>query len=283
LVQNPPLRRRHVGSALRKLRVAAGLDMAEAREKSGISESTISRAENAKIAISGDTVRTLCEAYEVDSETTNALAELARHSNRRDRWYVEYDASIGRLIDYVELEADAVSIRDFQIDLVPGLLQTEKYAEAILRVDASDPTEAEVMNRLQVRLDRQKQAGGRGIDLWAVIGEAALHHPVGGPATMAAQLDDLAMRAAESRVTVQVLPLHAPAHAGMGTPFTLLDLDWSATYGWVDTRSGGMYVENEIEIRRYAATWQLVTATALDLPASISMIQRIADQHRSKA
>jgi transcriptional regulator with XRE-family HTH domain len=279
----PPLRRRHVGKALRRLREDAGFDMAEARKRAGMSESKISRAENALVAITGDTVRTLCEAYGVDRETTDALAELARQSNKRGPWHVYEDHALGKLIDYVQLETDARTLKDFQIDLIPGLLQTVKYAEAIVRADACDPTDEEVVQRVEVRMDRQARSRARSTDLWVVVGEAALHHPVGGYLAMADQLEHLASRAGEPKTRVQVLPLNAPAHAGMGTPFTLLDLDWSVTYGWLDIRSGGMYIEDEAEIRRYSDTWRLVTATALDLTASVAVIKRIADEHRSKA
>lgn len=280
MATTPSLRRRRVAAALKRLRDQAGLNHVQAAEGSGFSTAKISRIESLFSRVTGDDARTLCEVYGVDKSTTDAIAELARQSRRRGWWHVYSDDILGRVVNLIELEADAKSLRSFRLDLIPGLLQTESYASAVIRNGFPGIEQNALQQRVSLRMDRQHQALDRGVKVWSIIGEAALRQPVGGGDVMAKQLDHVA-DLAESAGTVQVLPLSLPGHPAMGVSYTLLDLRDGATFAYLDTLTGGLYLEDEPEIEYYRDVWVRLTASALDFHRSVEMIRRLADEHRS--
>lgn len=277
---NPTLRRRRAAMTLKRLREEAGMNHTQAAEATGFSTAKISRIEALKTGVTGDDARTLCEAYGVDRQTIDAIAEVARQSRRRGWWHVYSDDILGRIVDLIELEADARTIRQFNIDLLSGLLQTEAYARAVIRSGYPDIDQDSLMRRVSLRMERQKQARDRGVKLWTIVGEAALLQPIGGSAVMAEQLDHLADHA-ESTGAVQILPLSLPGHASMGVSFKLLDLRDGATFGHLDVLTGGLYLEDDQDIEHYREAWARLTADALNFHQSVEMIRRLAEEHRS--
>ena len=277
----PPLRRRRVGEALRRLRAQAKYTMERAAEESGLDKAKISRTERAEMGITGDVVLTLCGVYGVDKDVSNALAELARQSRRRGWWH-DYSADISPVLaDLLELETDSLNVSVFTIDLVTGLLQTREYAEAYMRLadPAMDPDQ--LRERVDLRMERQTRVRESGTRVWAVIGEAALTHPVGGGRVMAAQLEHIVSLVEDRLATVQVLPLALPGHASMGVPFTLFALRDGATFAFLDTLTGGLYLEDQIDIDAYRSAWTQLTANALDFHRSVSILKQKASEHRS--
>jgi transcriptional regulator with XRE-family HTH domain len=280
MAKTPSLRRRRVATALRRLREQAGLSHIQAAGSSGFSTAKISRIEALHTAVTGDDARTLCEIYGVDKHTTDAIAELARQSRRRGWWHIYSDDVLGRVVDLLELEADARTVRNFEIDLVPGLLQTEAYAAAVIRNGFPGIDTETLQQKVSVRMHRQQQVRDREVKLWAIVGEAALRQPVGGATVIADQLDRLA-GLADSTGTVQVLPLSLPGHPAMGVPYELLELRDGSSFAYLDTLTGGLYLEDEPEIEHYRDTWARLTASALDFHQSVEVIRRAADMHRS--
>lgn len=279
----PSLRRRRLAAALRRIREDAGLTLAQAAEAAEFSQSKVSRVEALQVSITGDDTRTLCEALCVDEQTTAALAELARQGNRRGWWHV-YDADVlGKFVDYIELATDAAALREFEVDVVPGLLQTQAYADAVIRHAHPDRPEQELKDRVRLRRELQDRALDSAVKLWMIIDEAALRRPVGGAATMAAQLDMLVFMADRPGVTVQVLPLDISGHPALGVPFTIIDLKDGATFGYLETLGGGAYLEEPPEIEPYTVAWSRLQAMALDFDRSVSMIAQIAAEHRRTA
>jgi hypothetical protein len=231
--------------------------------------------------INGDDTRNLCEAMKVDPKITEALAQLARQSRRRDWWQVYPNDVLGRFADYMELEADSHSLRNFQVDLIPGHLQTPQYAEAVIKHSCPNESDEQVSQRVKLRIDRQERVLHR-LETWFVIDEAALRRPLGGSAAMAEQLDHLISMAREPGITVQVLPTEITGHMALGVPFALTELKDGAYYAYLDTLTGGLYVEDETEVRRYRDAWARLSATALDFDRSVAVIRRLAKQHRSE-
>lgn len=277
----PPLRRRRVGEALRRLRAQAKYTMERAAEESGLDKAKISRTERAEMGITGDVVLTLCAVYGVDKDVANVLAELARQSHRRGWWH-DYSADISpTLADLLELETDADGVSVFTIDLVAGLFQTREYTEAYMRLTDPAMEPEQLRLRVDLRLERQVRVRERGARVWAVIGEAALKHPVGGPEVMARQLDHIVSLVEDRQATVQVLPLTLPGHASMGVPFTLFSLRDGATFAFLDTLTGGLYLEDQVDIDTYRNAWTQLTANALDFHQSVSILKQKARDHRS--
>jgi transcriptional regulator with XRE-family HTH domain len=277
----PPLRRRRVAGALRRLRAGAGMSMDAVAEATGFDKAKISRTERAEMGITGDVVLTLCAAYGVDKDVASALAELARQSRRRSWWHDYSDDISAELADLLELETDANSVNVFTIDLIPGLNQTREYTEAFMRLGNSGMGEDQIRQLVDLRMERQVRAREGGTRVWAVIGETALTYPVGGGQVMAAQLDHIADLAEARLVTVQVLPLSLPGHASMGVPFTLFHLRDGATFAFLDTLTGALYLEEQVDIDAYQHAWTQLTANALDFHKSVSILRQKAREHRS--
>lgn len=279
----PSLRRRRLVRALTELRREAGLSQIDAAKLlgPGWDGSKISRIEGLLKPISGDDTFELATALGANEKTVAALVKLARQSRQRGWWQVGYDDVLGQFSDFVELEEDARNLRQFTADVIPGQLQTQAYIEAV--VPTGFPNSAdEAAKRVQLRLDRQKRMSDHGFALWAIIDEAALVRPVGGPEVMAAQLDHLAALARLSGITVQILPTRVHAHPAMGVPFTLIELADDSRFVYVETLAGGAYVEGQ-ETRAYSLVWEQLQALAVDFATSITIIIEAAATHRRAA
>jgi transcriptional regulator with XRE-family HTH domain len=281
VAKKPSLRRRRVVAALKRLREEAGLTMAQVVEKTDISQSKLSRIETLEIGITGDDTRTLCEAYGVDKETTDALAELARQGRRRGWWHIYSGDVLLKFVDFVELETDARAVNSFQTDLIFGLLQTERYAEAVIR--HGDPTASDetIAGRVELRMARQERWHKGGFELWSIVDESALRRPIGGAKVMAEQLDHLTTMAAHPKITLQVLPINISGHMALGVQYTIIKLIDKATFVNLETLTGGLYLEDEPDVHRYNMAWNRLSATALDFDRSVALIKRIAGEHRS--
>src|SRR5437764_9696656 len=218
--QSPTIRRRRLASELRRLREAAELTIDEVGEKLECSASKISRIETGHVGVTPRDVRDMLELYGMTGDEREALVQLAREARRQGWWHAYKEVFTGT---FVGLEADASSLRAFQPLLVPGLLQTETYARAVIRAMRPDADESEIQRRVAARTARQELLIEENPPaFWAVIDEAVLHRVVGGPDVMAHQTRRLAEAAQMPHVTIQVVPFGAGAHPGMEGPFLVL-------------------------------------------------------------
>lgn len=281
MAKPPSLRRRRLVAAIRKLREDAGLSLTEAADKVGFSQAKLSRIETLSITINGDDTYALCRALNADEMVTDALVSLARQSKQRGWWHVYDSDGLGRFTDFLELEDDATSVRGFELDLIPGQLQIPAYAEAVIRHAFPDVDDGEIVQRVQLRVDRQKRMADRAFSLWVVIDEAALKRPVGGRAVMAEQLEYLASVAKRPGTTVQILPTSASGHPAMGVPFTLITLSDGASFVYLDTLTGGAYIEDPGDIEAYEKAWSRLQAMAADFDLSATLVRQAAVEHRS--
>src|SRR5207249_1543677 len=142
--------------ALRRLRDQAGMTADEAAKQVGISKSALSRIENAQVSVMPPVARALLELYGVDEADREALVLVAREARKRG-WWQAYDDVLPSWFEvYVGLEAEAAQIQTFQPQLIPGLLQTEDYARAVIRVEHPDAPDDEVNRRVELRMKRQQ-------------------------------------------------------------------------------------------------------------------------------
>jgi transcriptional regulator with XRE-family HTH domain len=176
-------------------------------------------------------------------------------------------------------EAQARRLRSFELVVVPGLLQTEAYARAVLstRVGATlDEIDEAVAARLarQQILDRDQPP-----ELWAILDEGILRRPVGAPDVMRGQLTHLAGMARLPHVVVQVIPIAAGAHEGMrGGAFVIAEFDDAATIAYQDTAVSGQIIEDASEADALAHTWDTLRLEALPRAASLTLIEETARQ-----
>ncbi|MGH3418210.1 MAG: helix-turn-helix domain-containing protein [Streptosporangiaceae bacterium] len=219
----PAARRLALGSQLRRLRESRGIPVGQAADAIRGSHSKISRMEHGRVGFKERDVGDLLALYgATDAEERAALLNLAREASTPGWWQAFSDILPSWLEPYVGLEAAALVIRTYQVQFVPGLLQTEEYARALIRW-GSAAGEEEIARRAGLRVSRQDiLRGPHPPQLWAVLDEGALHRPVGGRDVARGQLRHLIEMAGHPAVTLQILPFSAGAHPAMGGPFTIL-------------------------------------------------------------
>ncbi|BCB85888.1 hypothetical protein Psuf_032010 [Phytohabitans suffuscus] len=172
----------------------------------------------------------MLEIYGVRGDECEELVQIAREARQKGWWHAYSTVLTGA---YVGLEQAAEAVRAYEQQVMPGLLQTEEYAKAMIRAARPDITTDEVERRVRVRLNRQSLlTQDDPIDLWVVLDEAVLSRPIGGDAVMCAQLERLIEAAELPNVTLQVLPFEVGAHAGMDGTFTILTFSEPSDPGW---------------------------------------------------
>lgn len=278
---NPTVRRRRLGSELRKLRDAAGMTAEEVATASMVSQSKISRLENGRRSISQRDVRDLCDVYSVTDEAMRAsLMEMARESRQRGWWHDFNDMPTPYSV-YIGLEAEASSIRAYESSFVPGLLQTEQYAQAVVEGTQPDTDALSVQRRVQVRMKRQDRVNGENPlgSLWTVIDEAVLRREVGSKEVMAHQLKHMLELSQRSNITIQVIPFSHGAHPGMTGTFSLLEFPESAdsTVVYFEGVTSDLYLEKEADVRRYTSLYDHLRAAALGVAETRSLIADIEE------
>jgi hypothetical protein len=175
---------------------------------------------------------------------------------------------------YVELEATATSIRKYQAQVVPGLLQTEGYARAVLRKGMPRDDDEVIEERVTARMSRQAiLQGSRPPHLWAVIDEAVLRRPVGSPEIMREQLAELVRAARTPHVVLQVLPFASGVHTAMDGSFTVMSFAEGPDVAYLEGPHTSVVVEGPDEVEHFNLSYDLVRADALSPDASLAMIQ----------
>ncbi|WP_326672458.1 helix-turn-helix domain-containing protein [Streptomyces sp. NBC_01257] len=279
---------RQLGDELRRLRETARLTTAQAADALDCTKGKISRIENGRVAVRLPDLTAMLHAYEVsDQEIRDRLSALARKANRRRRegWWNQYGSVLADTYrDYIALEAMAGSIRTFQAQLVPGLLQTPEYVRAVTVASRQWETADEIDKFVQVRLARQERlTEEQPLHVWAVLSEAVLLQQVGGAEVMNAQLEHLLASSENPNLTVQVLPFSRGAHASMFGPYVVLGFPEEGALDVVlaDNPSGSMWLEREADVSRYQDLFDAARTSALSPTESRAVIHRRAKEHRA--
>jgi transcriptional regulator with XRE-family HTH domain len=277
---SPTARRRRLATALRQLREERSLSAAQVARTVGWSESKVSRIETGRTGIRSDDLDRLLDAYEVGQEMHTALHTLRRQASHRGWWNSYSDALPSWFQSYVGLEDGAKSVMIYQNQLVPGLMQTDEYATAVIRAHRPSVEPDEIERQLAARATRQSLLKRSDpLEVWAVLDEAVLRRKVGGAAMMRAQLHRLREIAALPSVTLQVLPFDHGAHASMGTSFYRLKFpeqgDTDIIY--IEDLTSSQYLEEPADIERYTLVIDHLRASALSPEASADFIGHVAD------
>ncbi|MGD0558370.1 MAG: helix-turn-helix transcriptional regulator [Streptosporangiaceae bacterium] len=250
----PTVQRLVLGGQLRRMREDRGVTLEQAADVIRGSHSKLSRMEHGRVGFKERDVADLLTFYGMgDGEQRAALLSLARESATPGWWHDYADILPNWVEPYVGLEAAASVIRTYQVQSVPGLLQTEGYARALIKV-GNAASDEEVVRRSELRIGRQdvlnKELAPR---FWTVIDEAALRRPVGGSDVMREQIRHLIDMCDHPAVTLQVLPFRIGAHSAMGGPFTILrfaepDLQ---DVVYLEQLTSAIYLEKAAEVDSY--------------------------------
>jgi hypothetical protein len=244
------------------------------------SASKVSRIETGQSRVQTGDVRDLLDVYGItDQATAEALVQLAREARRRG-WWTRYTDVLGSGT-YVGLEAEAAELHTYESMFIPGLLQTEDYARAVIRAGQTRPDPATLDRRLTARMARQEiLARPDPPEIWAVLDESVVNRPVGGPEVMRSQLQyliELSTRPNAS-LTLQLLPLTVGAHPGMNGPFVILGFDspTDPPMVYLETATDGLYLDEPADVERYTLRFNHLVARALGPDESRTMIADLA-------
>jgi transcriptional regulator with XRE-family HTH domain len=278
---NPTVRRRRLGQELRKLREAKNMTAEQVAERLLVSQSKISRLENGRRSISQRDVRDLCGVYEVEDERmVDSLMQMAKDSRQQGWWHAFGDIPYSV---YIGLETDAESLRMYESQIIPGLLQTPAYAEAVISGAMPESAPADIEKRVTVRTRRQDRIRDeeRPLRLWAVIDEGALHRIVGSRQLMVDQLEHLIEQSHLPHVTVQVIPFEMGAHPGISGQYSILEFpdtsDSSVVY--IEGVTSDLYLEKAQDVGKYSVMYEHLRAQALNVDQTREFISKMAKKH----
>jgi transcriptional regulator with XRE-family HTH domain len=281
-VRSPTVRRRELGALLRKLRTEKGLTVERAAEQLMFSMSKLSRMETGHGAPSRRDIRDLCALYEVTDEAERKRMMNLAVEGRQAGWWQSYD--LNQFADYVGLEADAVSVKNYQSILIPGLLQTPDYARAVNEAVIPQPDPERLEEQTEVRLRRQERlTQDPPLRFGVILDEAALHRVIGGPAVMETQLRHLVELSQLPNVTLQVIPFSAGAHPAMDSTFNVLEFaDAVPGVVYVEGLVGWVYMKRSQDVERYVRVFERLCHIALPPRESVEHIEKAVARHKAQ-
>lgn len=250
----PTVLRMLLGSQLRRLREAKGIPREEAGYAIRASGSKISRLELGRVSFKERDVVDLLDLYGVDQDESATLVRLAREANSPGWWHKYSDVLPDWFQVYVGLEEAASLIRLYEVQFVPGLLQTADYARAVIRRGQPSAPPQEVEQRVNLRLARQELfAKPSGPRLWAIVDEAALRRPIGGKEVMRSQLTRLIEAAGEPNITLQLMPFRSGGHAAEAGAFTIMRFPEAdlPDVVYLEQLTSALYIDKREEVERY--------------------------------
>jgi transcriptional regulator with XRE-family HTH domain len=278
----PTVRRMLVGAQLRRLRTEMGLTREEAGEAIRASEWKIHRLENGQVGFKERDIIDLLHLYEVtDPDEVAAFLLVTREANSPG-WWQHYGDVLPRWFrTYVDLESAARLIRTYEGQFVPGLLQTDDYMRAVVQGAHLDESSEELGRRVRLRMARQtlltREHPPR---LWAVVDEAALRRPVGGPEVMRGQLERLIEAAKLPNVTLQILPFGEGAHPAMVGSFSVLRFpdEELPDVVYIEHLTSALYLNKPEEVDQYLHVMEGICVRAAPPERTVELLERTLDE-----
>jgi transcriptional regulator with XRE-family HTH domain len=273
------VRRILLGSQLRRLREAKGITREDAGYTIRASESKISRMELGRVSFKERDVADLLTLYGIDDPAEReSLLALVREANKSGWWHNFNDAMPSWFQTFVGLEEAAALVRTYEVQFIPGLLQTEDYARAIMTLNRPGLSDEELERRINLRMRRQKLlAEGTGPRLWAIIDEAALRRPVGGTRVMRGQLQKLIDTAEMPNVVVQVMPFRFGGHAAESGAFTILrfpDQDVPDVV-YMEQLTSALYLDKRDDVDAYIQVMERLSVDSMPPEATPEMLNKM--------
>jgi len=279
---SPTVRRRELGALLKAARSAKEWTAEQVAARLNMSTSKVSRLETGQRGASERDVNDLCDLYEVDDEQRQHLLELASEGKQRAWWQslaLPYST-------YVGLEAEATSISDYGLGMMPGLLQTADYARAVVRAQIPEREPHVVDQRVQGRIARQQLLHAESAPRFeAVVDESVLHRVVGSPAIMQAQLERLLELSDLPNVTLRVIPYEAGALPAGNNKFIILRfaLPSVSDVVFIEGLTGDLYLEDPRDIEIYNTTFRTLAGLSASPDVTRDIIRALIPGYRASA
>lgn len=277
---SPTARRRRLSIELKKLRDQSALTCAQVGSALDWSGSKVNRMETGSGRVQPSDVDALCRFYDTGDELRDFLKSLAREAKTRGWWQV-HGAGVPKWFSiYIGLEQEASSLRQYQCELLPGLMQTPAYACELHKTGAHMPLQ-DIDRAVRVRMERQAMLTRPGApDAWFVVNESALRNVIGDRALMREQLEGVLESSELPSVTLQVLPFDAGTYPATG-PFTMLGFpdqeDPDIVYR--DGITDAIYLEEEHHVREYTRAFDGLRAAASSPQRSAQLIKSILKEY----
>jgi transcriptional regulator with XRE-family HTH domain len=287
---SPPVRRLRLAAELRRLRIGRGKTAEDVAEVLRWSKAKISRYELAQGGLKPEDVARLLEFYGVQGSQREQLLALAEEGTHKGWWEPYDDVLTEGHRDYIALEAEATSILEWQISVVPGLLQTEQYARNVLSAyqEVATISPRAVERRLETRLIRQQLlARDEPLSYTALLDESVLHRRRGGQSVMQAQLQRLADASRLPNVTIQILPLQRD-HGLAVDSFSILQFGKAHETMLHDVVSlehvsNELHVEGDTDTHQFRLAFSRLTEESLSPEESRDLILTVSRQVWDKA
>ena len=278
----PTVQRMLVGAKLRRLRTDLGLTREQAADHIRASAWKIHRLENGQVGFKERDLRDLLDLYqEHDPQEVADTLAMAREANHPGWWQHYGDVLPAWFRAYVDLESAASLIRTYEGQYIPGLLQTDDYIRAVVHAAHLTDSSDEVGRRVRLRMARQLLlTRDQPPRLWAVIDEAALRRPVGGPEVMRGQLERLIEATKLATITLQLLPFASGAHPAMAGAFSILrfgDQELPDVV-YLEHLTGASYLDKRDEVERYLDIMELLCLQAEPPARTVELLQGILEE-----
>lgn len=273
---SPSVRRRRLSAQLRRYREREGKTTGEVAKAIGWAQTKVSKIETGfKKTVSSADLDVLLDYYdEKNADVRAELHECARLANQRGWWWRYQSVLSGALPDF---ESEASRIRTYESQVIPGLLQTPEYADAIFRANKVRSDE-ETQKRVDARMRRQ--AILQRVDpprYWIVLDEATLRRVVGSPEVMTVQLRHLTHMAARHNIDIQVLPFAEGAHTATTGSFVIMDFPDArdASIAYIDAPTSSLSSEEDDELAEFESMFSGAQGSALSPEKSLTFITDI--------
>jgi transcriptional regulator with XRE-family HTH domain len=268
-----------LGARLRALRRAAGLSREQAGDPIRASESKISRMELGRVGFKERDITDLLTLYGVgDPEERQKLLTFAQEANTPSWWHAYGDVLDTWLQTYLDFEQAAELIRTYEVQFVPGLLQTEAYARAVISLGYDRSVPGDIDRRARLRMERkQLLLRPDAPKLWVVLDEAVLRRPIGGPAVLREQIAALLELTESPNVRLQVIQFASGGHAASGGAFSVLRFPYQelSDVVYIEHLTGGLYLDKREEVDRYTAAIGRLFIEAAPLSETPAILHRV--------
>ena len=275
----PTIARWQLARELRTLREAAGLSHNQIADVLGCSDWKIYKIESGDVGVGRPDLLVMLDSYNVtDERVRGSLLDLQKQGKERG-WWAKFGQLPAPYSMYIGLESAATEVKNFELAAIPGLLQTEDYARALLAAQGLVLDPAQIEKRVQVRIARQACLNDEpNLNLWTILDEGALRRQIGGKAVMRDQLDQLIKASQLPNVTVQVLPFAEGGHPGTLGSIAILEFpeEVHSPVAYVESFAGDAYMEKEDDLRRANMVFTHMHAAALSTTKSVELIAAVA-------
>jgi transcriptional regulator with XRE-family HTH domain len=275
---SPSIRRRRLSSELRRLRADAGLTLIEAAKQTGLSKSNLGKMEQAESkTVPTTALDKLLDLYEVsDPQKREAMHTLARDAKQRG-WWARYKDVLPQMLP--DFEAEACAFRTYHAQVVPGMLQTPAYADAVFRANKVRDDD-EIAQRVAARITRQGILNRVNPPTYqAIIDEAALRRTVGSIEVMQEQLHHLIHLASRHNIDIYVLPFSAGAHPATEGTFIIMDFPdpRDSSIAYLENPATSLYLEESHQIRMFNDMFGDAQGCSLTPVQSLTFIKRVLE------